>query len=111
MGLKNEFKIAMVNEPSVFKPLKIYCVSALCSNQSPKVLCTAKCTIVRGCKAEGERALGCLAEHKNFPAHECYNAINWWHFNIYEQEKHHSRPEYLSLRSAEFLAMSILMSM
>ena len=24
-GLKNEFKTAMVNEPSVFKPLKLYC--------------------------------------------------------------------------------------
>ena len=23
--LKNEFQIAMVNEPSVFKPLKVYC--------------------------------------------------------------------------------------
>ena len=24
-GLKNEFKTAMVNEPSVFEPLKFYC--------------------------------------------------------------------------------------
>ena len=24
-GLKNEFEIAMVNEPSVFEPLKFYC--------------------------------------------------------------------------------------
>ena len=24
-GLKNEFEIAMVNEPSVFEPLKVYC--------------------------------------------------------------------------------------
>ena len=24
-GLKNEFKTAVVNEPSVFEPLKIYC--------------------------------------------------------------------------------------
>ena len=24
-GLKNEFKIAVVNEPSVFEPLKFYC--------------------------------------------------------------------------------------
>ena len=24
-GLKNEFEIAVVNEPSVFQPLKIYC--------------------------------------------------------------------------------------
>ena len=26
-GLKNEFETAMVNEPSVFEPLKIYCSS------------------------------------------------------------------------------------
>ena len=25
-GLKNEFEIAMVNEPSVFEPLKFYCI-------------------------------------------------------------------------------------
>ena len=25
-GLKNEFKIAVVNEPSVFEPLKVYCI-------------------------------------------------------------------------------------
>ena len=87
MGLKNEFETAMLNEPPMFKLLKIYCISALYSNLSPKVLCTTKCTIVQGCKAEDERALGCLAEHKIFPAHECYNAINWWHFNIYEQGK------------------------
>ena len=29
MGLKNEFEIAMVNEHSVFKPLKFYCISKL----------------------------------------------------------------------------------
>ena len=26
-GLKNEFETAMVNEPSVFEPLKFYCIS------------------------------------------------------------------------------------
>ena len=26
-GLKNEFETAVVNEPSVFEPLKFYCVS------------------------------------------------------------------------------------
>ena len=26
-GLKNEFEIAVVNEPSLFKPLKFYCIS------------------------------------------------------------------------------------
>ena len=25
-GLKNEFKTAVVNEPSVFEPLKFYCI-------------------------------------------------------------------------------------
>ena len=28
-GLKNEIEIAMVNEPSVFKPLKFYCSSLI----------------------------------------------------------------------------------
>ena len=27
MGLKNEFEAAVVNEPSVFEPLKFYCSS------------------------------------------------------------------------------------
>ena len=26
-GLKNEFETAVVNEPSVFEPLKVYCTS------------------------------------------------------------------------------------
>ena len=26
-GLKNEFETAMVNEPSVFEPLKFYCIN------------------------------------------------------------------------------------
>ena len=30
LGLKNEFEIAMVNEPSVFEPLKFYCIYILC---------------------------------------------------------------------------------
>ena len=30
-GLKNEFETAMVNEPSVFKPLKVYCILKLSS--------------------------------------------------------------------------------
>ena len=28
MGLKNEFEIAVVNEPSVFEPLEFYCSSS-----------------------------------------------------------------------------------
>ena len=27
-GLKNEFETAMVNEPSVFEPLKFYCINS-----------------------------------------------------------------------------------
>ena len=27
LGLKNEIEIAVVNEPSVFEPLKFYCIS------------------------------------------------------------------------------------
>ena len=27
-GLKNEFETAVVNEPSVFEPLKVYCILA-----------------------------------------------------------------------------------
>ena len=30
-GLMNEFEIAMVNEPSVFEPLKFYCICRLIS--------------------------------------------------------------------------------
>ena len=29
MGFKNEFETALVNEPSVFEPLKIYCILLL----------------------------------------------------------------------------------
>ena len=29
-GLKNEFETAVVNEPSVFEPLKFYCSSIVC---------------------------------------------------------------------------------
>ena len=29
-GLKNEFETAVVNEPSVFEPLKFYCMQQLC---------------------------------------------------------------------------------
>ena len=28
IGLKNEFETAVVNEPSVFEPLKFYCIQA-----------------------------------------------------------------------------------
>ena len=33
-GLENEFETAMVNEPSVFKPLKFYCMSLQVSKVS-----------------------------------------------------------------------------
>ena len=35
-GLKNEFETAMVNEPSVFEPLKFYCI-ILCFKQKPQI--------------------------------------------------------------------------
>ena len=31
-GLKNEFETAVVNKPSVFEPLKFYCISNLFQN-------------------------------------------------------------------------------
>ena len=31
-GLKNKFETAMVNEPSVFEPLKLYCIKTLLRN-------------------------------------------------------------------------------
>ena len=31
-GLKNEFETAMVDEPSVFEPLKFYCISFSCTH-------------------------------------------------------------------------------
>ena len=43
-GLKNEFEIAVVNEPSVFEPLKFYCTiiildAAVCSIFLQNLLC------------------------------------------------------------------------
>ena len=35
-GLKNEFETAVVNEPSVFEPLKFYCI---CSSATSGHLC------------------------------------------------------------------------
>ena len=35
-GLKNEFKTAVVNEPSVFEPLKFYCIIQI--SRTPLVL-------------------------------------------------------------------------
>ena len=33
-GLKKEFEIAVVNEPSVFEPLKLYCIFLFCVYQN-----------------------------------------------------------------------------
>ena len=33
LALKNEFETAVVNEPSVFEPLKFYCMSLLYSDR------------------------------------------------------------------------------
>ena len=37
-GLKNEFEIALVNEPSVFEPLKFYCINTRVNMQSIAIL-------------------------------------------------------------------------
>ena len=29
-----------------------------------------------------------LTEHEIYPAHQCYNANNFWHFNIYKHDKY-----------------------
>ena len=53
-GLKNEFETAMVNEPSVFEPLKFYCSYIHCSkgNNStpwkPKVMVHVCCMSTHG---------------------------------------------------------------
>ena len=41
-GLKNEFETAMVNEPSVLEPLKIYCTCITCRSGTVvrKLVCT-----------------------------------------------------------------------
>ena len=36
MGPKNEFETAVVNEPSVFEPLKFYCILLPLSHQLPR---------------------------------------------------------------------------
>ena len=38
MGFKNEFETAMVNEPSVFEPLKVYCIYIYFHLNLPSVL-------------------------------------------------------------------------
>ena len=43
-GLKNEFEIAVVNEPSVFEPLKFYCTRVPIWNcNSPEVVYGKEC--------------------------------------------------------------------
>ena len=41
-GPKNEFESAVVNEPSVFEPLKFYCMSFLFPARMTQFLCEAK---------------------------------------------------------------------
>ena len=48
------------------------------------------------------------AKHEIFPAHQCINANNRWHFNVYEHENIIlclSEPE-----KAEFLDIFVLMN-
>ena len=40
-GLKNEFELATVNEPSVFEPLKFYCIF-FAEKKNERSSCTAK---------------------------------------------------------------------
>ena len=40
-GLKNEFKTAVVNEPSVFEPLKFYCILNLFTRFDYNIIGTA----------------------------------------------------------------------
>ena len=37
-GLKNEFETAVVNEPSVFEPLKFYCISLILTKEKQNVI-------------------------------------------------------------------------
>ena len=37
-GLKNEFEIAVVNKPSVFEPLKFYCISVVGSSRIDELI-------------------------------------------------------------------------
>ena len=39
-GLKNEFETAVENEPSVFEPLKFYCIMALLHQSSLRIKST-----------------------------------------------------------------------
>ena len=49
MGLKNKFETAVVNEPSVFEPLKFYCILSV--NASVQLTATVKslseCTVLQ----------------------------------------------------------------
>ena len=56
-GLKNEFETAMVNEPSVFEPLKFYC-----KQQFPWVISFLLLLLLFAfdvhCKAQGNESVG-----------------------------------------------------
>ena len=41
-GLKNEFETALVNEPSVFEPLKFYCITLFLGKKSLRVFMRAE---------------------------------------------------------------------
>ena len=49
-GLKNEFDSAVVNEPSVFEPLKFYCISPHTEFQVVTIKGIPKCTFHKNLK-------------------------------------------------------------
>ena len=47
-GLKNEFETAVVNEPSVFEPLKFYCISEYHHLNPFKTICICSKSTIGG---------------------------------------------------------------
>ena len=45
-GPKNEFQIAMINEPSVFEPLKFYCIKKRDKEMAPNKIRYCKVIII-----------------------------------------------------------------
>ena len=85
-GLENEFEIAMVNEPSVFKPLKVYCKTISCY---PKYPCQKTQTLIfkqvfqrkTGYLNDERRrvggANGCVGVNNCFPEHNPENRLKY----------------------------------
>ena len=86
-GLKNEFETAVVNEPSVFEPLKFYCSTLKClSIGTPKIInfpfvSNGKLMVFRcpNIQAHGNEAVLCL----NFGTPENNEFSVWDKWKIY----------------------------